>query len=254
MRFYYKITKKVVYFTRKLKDAAMKVTTFLLLLSLCSVPAFSQNVLESFDPNQTLTPERCYDVVKTVWDGLKLLSESYHAETSQKNEFESTAEYTARVQKSKDEYVNKIRKFYSDNKLNTRVYSVWMKADLAKYDADNQTYGLKSPTNILVQPKKNEVAISVADNKYVTLTEKNSGGYRRAYVHLNTNPEFTWFVNKQTAQEAKNNEANIFFKFSFMFDISFNESANQINLQIVPKRLALMNQGDNFTFWSDDIR
>lgn len=232
----------------------MKVTTFLILLSLYTLPAFSQNVLESFDPNQTLTSEKCYDVVKTVWDGLKKISEEYQTDGNKKNEFESTAEYAVRVQKNKDEYVNKIRKFYSDNNLNTRIYSVWMKADLAKYDADNQTYGLKSPTNILVQPKKNEVAITIADNKYVTLTEKNSAGYRRAFVHLNTNPEFTWFVNKQTAQEAKNNEANIFFKLSFMFDISFNESAQQINLQIVPKKLSLMNQSENFTFWSDDIR
>ncbi|MBP6672066.1 MAG: hypothetical protein KA247_02905 [Bacteroidetes bacterium] len=232
----------------------MKATTFLILLSLCALPAYSQNVLESFDPNHTLTAEKCYDVVKTVWDGLKKISEEYQTDANQKNEFESTTEYAVRVQKNKDEYVNKIRKFFSDNKLNTRIYSVWMKADLAKYDADNQTYGLKSPTNILVQPKKNEVAISVLENKYVTLTEKNSGGYRRAYIHLNTNPEFTWFVNKQTAQEAKNNEANIFFKLSFTFDISYNESAQQINLQIVPKKLALMNQSENFTFWSEDIR
>lgn len=232
----------------------MKFPTFLVLFALLTVPALSQNVLETHDPNQTLTAEKCFDVIKTVWDGLKKLSEEYQSESSSKNEFESTAEYQARVQKSKDDYVNKIRKFYSDNKLNSREYSVWFKAELVKYDADNQTYGLKSPTQILVQPKKKEVALSVPENKYIALTEKNTKGYRRAFIHLNTNPEFTWFVNKQTAQEAKSNEANIYFKLSFTFDISFNESANQINLQIVPTKLALMNQSENFTFWSEDIR
>lgn len=232
----------------------MKVSTFLILLALCCVPAFSQNVLETHDPNQTLSAEKCYDVIKTVWDGLKKLSEQYQTEAAEKNEFESSAEYSARIQKNKDEYVNKIRKFYSDNNLNSRVYSVWLKAELVKYDADNQTYGLKSPTQILVQPKKKEVAIFMPENKYVTLTEKNSKGYRRAYIHLNTNPEFTWFVNKQTAQEAKNRESNIYFKLSFAFDISFNESAQQVNLQVVPTKLALMNQSENFTFWSEDIR
>ncbi len=232
----------------------MKVTTFLILLALCCAQAFSQNVLATHDPNQTLTAEKCYDVIKTLWDGLKKLSEQYQTEASEKNEFESTGEYSARLQKSKDEYVNKIRKFYSDNNLNSRVYSVWLKAELVKYDADNQTYGLKSPTQILVQPKKKEVALSMPENKYVTLTEKNSKGYRRAYIHLNTNPEFTWFVNKQTAQEAKNRESDIYFKLSFAFDISFNESAQQVNLQVVPTKLALMNQSENFTFWSEDIR
>ncbi len=232
----------------------MKVSTFLLILVFCCSRAFSQNVLETHDPNQTLSAEKCYDVIKTVWDGLKKLSEQYQTEAAAKNEFESTAEYNARIQRSKDEYVNKIRKFYSDNKLNSRVYSVWFKADLVKYDADNQTYGLRSSTQILVQPKKNEVALSVPENKYITLTEKNSKGYRRAYIHLNTNPEFTWFVNKQTAQEAKNRETDIYFKLSFVFDISFNESAQQINLQVVPTKLALMNQSENFTFWSEDIR
>ncbi|MFZ4619053.1 MAG: hypothetical protein ACOYNS_00730 [Bacteroidota bacterium] len=232
----------------------MKVSTFLLLLVFCCSRTFAQNVLETHDPNQTLTAEKCYDVIKTVWDGLKKLSEQYQAEASAKNEFESSAEYNARIQRSKDEYVNKIRKFYSDNKLNSRVYNVWFKADLVKYDADNQTYGLRSSTQILVQPKKNEVALSMPENKYIALTEKNSKGYRRAYIHLNTNPEFTWFVNKQTAQDAKNRESDIFFKLSFVFDISFNESAQQINLQVVPTKLALMNQSENFTFWSEDIR
>ncbi len=231
----------------------MKCSTLFVLFAMFSSFLFSQSILETHDPAKTLTAEKCYDVIKTVWDGLMKLSDEYQIEAADKNEFESTAEYNTRIQKCKDNHINKIRKFFSDNKLNSREYSVWMKAELVKYDADNQTYSIKSPTQILTQPKKNAIAVTVPSNKYLTITEKNSGGYRRAFLHLNTNPEFTWFVNKQTAQEAKNNEQNIFFKLSFTFDISFNETEHQIVLQIVPKKLSLMNQGDNFTFWSEDI-
>ncbi len=232
----------------------MKLSIFFILFVACCSSLFSQNILETHDPNKTLTAEQCYDTIKTVWDGLKKLSESYEADVSEKSEFESTVEFNSRIRKSKDAYINKIAKFYSDNKLNSRTYSVWLKAELAKYDADNQTYGIKSPTQILVQPKKNAIAVVCPPNKYVTLTEKNSGGYRRAYLQLATNPEFTWFVNKQTAQDAKNKEQNIFFKMAFTFDISFDESAHQVVLQITPSKLSLMDQSENFTYWSEDIR
>lgn len=232
----------------------MKFSTLPVLLVLFSSSLLSQSILETHDPNQTMTPQLCMDVIKTVWDGLKVIADEHQGQISEKNEFESSVEYNDRIRKSKDEYISKIRKFYSDNKLNSKVYSVWLKAELNKYDADNQTYGIKSPTQLLTQPKKKDIAVIVPGNKYVTITEKNSGGYRRAFLHLNTNPEFTWFVNKQTAQTAKANEQNIFFKFSFSFDITFDESANQISLQIVPSKIALMNQEENFTYWSEDIR
>jgi hypothetical protein len=232
----------------------MKFSTLPVLLVLLTSSLLSQSILETHDPNQTMNPQQCMDVMKTVWDGLKVIADEYQGQVSEKNEFESSAEYNDRIRKSKDEYISKIRKFYSDNKLNSKVYSVWLKAELNKYDADNQTYGIKSPTQLLTQPKKKDIAVIVQGNKYVAMTEKNTGGYRRAYIHLNTNPEFTWFVNKQTAQTAKSNEHNIFFKFSFSFDITFDESANQISLQIVPSKIALMNQAENFTYWSEDIR
>lgn len=232
----------------------MKFLTVIFFFVISSSLLYPQTILETHDPNQTLTSEQCYDIIKTVWDGLKQISEDYISHVSEKSEFESTTEYNDRVRKGKDEYVENIRKYYNEKGLNSKVYSVWLKAELAKYDADNQTYGIKSPTQILIQPKKKEISVTIPSNKYVTITEKNSGGYRRAYIHLNTKPEFTWFVNKQTAQEAKKKEESIFFKLAFSFDITFDESANQINLQVVPVKLSLMNQSENFTYWSEDIR
>ncbi|MDP1677138.1 MAG: hypothetical protein Q8L88_09740 [Bacteroidota bacterium] len=231
----------------------MKISSLFLLFVLVSPTLFSQKNLDTYDSSKTLTSNECFDVIKIVWDGLKKLSEEYGSTTSEKGEFESTQEFNERKRKNKDDYISAIAKFYNDHKLNNRVYSVWMKADLLKYDADNQTYSIQSPTQVLVQPTKKEIAVVCVSNKYALVTEKNSGGYRRAYIHLATEPNFTWYVNKQTAMEAKNKEGAIFFKLSFAFDISYNEAANQIQLQIKPTKISLMDQNEKFTYWSDDI-
>ncbi len=232
----------------------MKISSLFFLFVLYSSTLFSQSSLDSYDPNLTLTSDQCFDVIKTVWDGLKKLSEEYDSYNSAKGEFESTQEFTERKRKNKDEFISKISKFYNDNKLNTRTYSVWLKADLIKYDADKQTYSINSPTQILVQPKKKEIAVVCPSNKYAAITEKNAAGYRRAYLHLTTEPEFTWYVNKQTALAAKNKEVAIYFKLAFAFDITFDESANQIQLQIKATKVSLMDQNEKFTYWSEDIR
>lgn len=232
----------------------MKRFAHLLVLGILSSSLYSQNILETHDASVTLTAEQCYDVIKTAWDGLKKLSEQYTEEIEVKGEFESSAEFNGRKQKAKDQYINRVNKFAADYKLGSKVFSVWLKAELVKYDADNQVYSVKSSTEILVQPKKNEIAVICSPNKYVAILEKNQGGYRRANLRLNTDPEFSWFVNKQTAQSAKSKEHAMFFKLWFSMNISVNESDNQIVLQVVPSKLALVDQGENFTYWSEDIQ
>lgn len=228
----------------------IRIITIVLLAS----SLYSQTILETHDPNVTLSSEQCYDLIKTVWDGLKKISEQYSMEVTAKGEFESTAEYNERVRKAKDQFINRVNAFATDNKLKEKVYSVWLKAELVKYDADNQIYSVKSPTEILVQPKKTDIITLCEPNKYVTITEMNKGGYRRAYLRLNTEPPFSWFVNKQTAQAAKNKEHAMYFKLWFSFSVTVNEADNQIVLMIVPVKLSLMDQGENFTYWSEEFR
>lgn len=235
-------------------EITMKRFAHLLILGILCSSLYSQNILETHNANITLTEEQCYDVIKTAWDELKKLSEQYEEEVTIKNEFESTAEFAARKQKAKDQFVNKIRQFESNYKLTEKVFSVWFKAELVKYDADNQIYSVKSPTEILIQPQKSDIAVICAPNKYATIYEKNQKGYRRANLRLNTDPEFSWFVNKQTAQSAKNKEQAMYFKLWFALNVSVNETDNQIVLQIVPVKLALMDQNENFTYWSEEIR
>ena len=231
----------------------MKFLTLLFFCALFTGSVQAQVVLSSYNQNETLTSDQCYDIIKVVWDGLKKISEEFTSQITAKSEFESTAEYIARVQREKEQYAAKISKFATDNKLNSRNFFVWMKADLIKYNADNQTYSIKSPTQILIQPKKPEIAIICPNNKYIKIFEKDLNGYRRANIQLNTEPEFTWFVNRQTAQATKNKESQIFFRVSFNLSVSISGAENQIILQYVPTKIALMDQGENFTYWSEDI-
>jgi hypothetical protein len=245
-----------VYFAKKLtfSEKKMKKTLSIILIVMVSSTLYSQAIPEKFDPKVTLSSDKCYDVIKTVWDGIKKISEEYSTQNLVKSEFESSGEFADRVRKTKDAYINAVNKYALDNKLNDLIYSVWLKADLVKYDADNQVYSVKSSSQILVQPKKNDIAITITSNKYATIEEKNHGGYRTAHFQLNTTPEFSWFVNKQTALSAKNKEHQIFFKLSFKFEVFVNESNEQIVIQLVPTKLALMDQQENFTYWSEEIR
>ena len=232
----------------------MNILKNIVLILIFCTSVYPQTILETHDPNTPLNADQCYDLVKTIWDGLKKMSEEHQSIIAVKSEFETTAEFTDRVRKAKDQYINKVNKFSQENKLSEKVYSVWMKADLVKYDADNQVYSVTSPTKILVQPKKKEISVVCPPNKYLLINEKNSKGYRFANLQLNTTPEFSWFVNKQTAQSAKDKENVMFFKVTFRFRIDVAESDNQVLLTIVPTKIALMDQQENFTYWSDDIR
>lgn len=246
-----------VYSSKKRKIISEKeMNTFKLCLALLffTVSLHSQSILETHDPNTTLSDVQCYDLIKTIWDGVKKISEDHQMTISVKSEFESTADFNNRVRKAKDQYINKVNKFYQENKLSDKVFSVWMKAELVQYDADNQVYSVKSPTQILVQPKKKEIAVICPSNKYVTISEVNRKGYRFANLRLNTEPEFSWYVNKQTAQSAKEKEHVMFFKVTFKFGIDIAASDNQILMQIIPTKIALMDHQENFTYWSEDIR
>jgi hypothetical protein len=232
----------------------MSIFKHTVVLALFCGSLYSQTIPETFSPSATLNADQCYDLIKTVWDGLKKISEEHQTSVDIKSEFETTTEFNDRVRKAKDLYANKVQKFFQENKLNESQYSVWMKAELVKYDADNQVYSVKSPTAILIQPKKKEIAVVCPANKYLVITEINKKGYRFANLQLNTEPEFSWFVNKQTAQSAKNKEHVMFFKVNFSFAVSIAPADNQIILSIIPSKIALLDQQENFTYWSDDIR
>lgn len=226
-------------------------TIFLSFLLFTSV--YSQSALETYDSKTTLSADQCFDVMKTVWDGVKKLSDEHNAQVSEKSEFESTSEYQARVRLGRNEYIGKIRKYASKKEIAGKVFSVWMKADLDKYNADKQVYSVSSPTKILIQPKKGDIETTTSNNKFVSIIEDDERGYRRAYIELRTDPDFSWFVNRVTAQSAKDKEKEIYFKLSFTIQIQYNARTHMVEIRIVPQKLALMDKPDNFVYWSENI-
>ncbi|NUN69089.1 MAG: hypothetical protein HUU02_05210, partial [Bacteroidetes bacterium] len=110
----------------------MRLTAVLALFILGTSGLTSQSILTEHDPAQTLSPQQCMDLIKTAWDSLKAISDNSRSLATEKSEFESSAEYNERLRKLNDEFIERIRAFYSGNKFNTKVYSVWLKAELVR--------------------------------------------------------------------------------------------------------------------------
>ncbi len=225
--------------------------TFAIAATTCSLAA--QTPLEAPEMEQTLTADEFSDVVKTVWDAIKKGADDYQDESMTRSEFETAAEFEARLQQRHNDIAATIQTFAESKKLGQRLFAVWMQATLVKYNADTQIYTITSPTKIVVPPSAQNITTACPPNPYIVLSETNERGYKFAYLLLKTKPEYSWHVEKETARKAKNGEANVFFKVWYRFDLSQALAGSQGLMTIVPVRITLMNKADNTTFWSDDI-
>ena len=231
----------------------MKLFT-LIALCLFSVSAlFPQNRLDSPEMEQLLSAEEFSDLVKTVWDVVKKGADDYHDNLISKNEFETATEFESRLHQRHTDIATTIQTFATSKKLSERYFAVLLPAKLVKYNADTQTYGVTTPTRILVPPSTENISTACPANQYVTIVETNQRGYKFAHLVLNMKPEYTWHVDKETARKARNNEQSVFFKIWFKFDLNQAFVGTVGQLTIIPVRIALINKGDNITYWSDDI-
>ncbi len=231
----------------------MKVSLIILTIVAATCSLAAQTPLDAPAMEQTLTLDEFSDVVKSVWDVIKKGADDYEDVLGSRNEFETSADFDARVQQRHNDIAATIQTFAESKKLGQRLFAVWMQATLVKYNADTQTYSITSPTKIVVPPSALNINTACPQNPYILLSETNEKGYKFAYLLLKTKPEYSWHVDKETARKAKNNEGNMFFKVWFRFDLSQALAGNQGQVTIVPVRIALMNKSDNTTFWSDDI-
>jgi hypothetical protein len=213
----------------------------------------AQNRLDAPEMEQTLSPEEFSDVVKSVWDVVKKGVDEYQDATLTRSEFETAAEFETRLQRRHDEIAANIQTFAESKKIAQRVFATWMPAKLIKYNADIQTYSVSTDTRILVPPSAPGIVTTCPQNTYVSLVETNTKGYKFAHLVLNMKPEYTWHVDKETARAAKFNEQNVAFKVWFRLDLSQAIIGNQARFTIVPIKIALINKGDNITYWTDDI-
>lgn len=236
-----------------LKESEMKVI-FVVIAWFLWVPYLSaQSPLDAPEKEQTLQAEDFSDVVKSVWDIVKKGADDYHDELHSRNEFETATDFDARLQQRHNDIAAKIQAFAESKKISERLFAVWLPARLVKYNPDTQTYTISTSTQIQVPPRSEDVATLCPQNQYISLVEKSREGYRFANLSLSAKPEYTWHVDKQTAQGAKADEPNVFFKVWFRIDISQAFVGTTGEIMIIPIKIALVNKGSNVTYWSDDI-
>ncbi len=215
--------------------------------------AYGQSPLDSKDLEQTLTPEEFSDVIKVVWDEISGDLDTLNTEMHSKSEFETTAAFNARVDKQRSITNAKIRAFVASKGLAERRFAVLLKAAFGRYNADTRTYTLTSPSQVLVPTKREDLGLSVPQNSFVTLTERDKRGYKFAYVVLGAKPEYLWHIDPEAAQKAKVQEQQIFFKVWFRVDVGQTAERTPAQLSIIPTRIALVNQHDKTSYWSEEI-
>lgn len=229
------------------------VTLWLIAAMLVSSLSFAQSPLQKFEGAESLSGEQFADIVKSVWDALKKSSDGYANAMKSKNDFETTQEFQARMQREREIFREAIVKYSDANSIGTRTFPVLMNVELRTYDADKQTYGMRSSSSVIVPPSGERVEVTCAANPYVLIRSSNKRGYKFAHVVMNTNPEFIWHVNNDMARAAKDSERNIFFKVWFRFDIAQTSAGTSGRLLIVPEKIALINTANNTTYWTDTI-
>jgi hypothetical protein len=213
----------------------------------------AQNRLDALEMEQTFSPEEFSDVIKSVWDVVKKGVDEYQDAALTRSEFETATEFESRLQRRHEEIVANIQTFAESKKISQRLFAAWLPAQLLKYNADTKTYGVTTAARILVPPSAPGIVTICPQNIYVSLVEKNTRGYKFAHLVLNMKPEYSWHVDKETAKAAKYNEQNVAFKVWFRLDLSHAMVGTQAQFTIVPVKIALINKGDNITYWSDDI-
>jgi hypothetical protein len=226
---------------------------FLLVVTAGFMPLNAQPALQKYAGAESLTSEQFADVVKSVWDELKKSADEYAEQMKTKNEFETSQEFQARVEHERAAYWEKIVKFNANEKLSERVFPVVMNVHLLKYNADKQTYTLRSTSSVIVPPSGERVAVTCVPNPYMLIRESKSKGYKYAHLVLNTDPEFIWHVNPEIARASKSAEHNIQFKVWLKIDITQPLVNATSTLSLVPVKIALLNAGNNTVYWTEPI-
>ena len=231
----------------------MKMCLIIIALFLFAGPVRAQDPLASPEMEQVMTIETFSDIAKSVWDVIKKGADEYSDETLSRSEFETAADFEARLQQRRNDINARIQTFAETRKISGRVFATWYAAKLVHYDADTQIFTITSPTEIPVPPTTEDVATVCAPNPYISLVETSRRGYKFANLVLKAKQEYSWHVDVKTARVAKGDEANVAFKVWFRFDMTQAFSGGMGQFTIVPVRVALMNRGTSTVYWSEDL-
>ena len=230
----------------------MKSLIAFFLISILPVCAAAQTRLDAPELEQTISSDEFSDVVKLVWSEIKKGVEAYSIDQNSRSEFETTSAFDARLRHRQEQISHDIQQFITDKKISQRRFAVLMKADLVHYNADTQFYTVQSKVEILIPPKTEDLLTICPANPYISIRELTKNAYKFAYLTMNPKTAVQWQVNSQTAQNAKSNATDIFFKVWFRFDVS-SAPSEHFTLKIVPEKIALVADRANTTYWKEDI-
>ena len=219
-----------------------------LAVTACQVQLFAQQPAPA-PAEEILTPEDLTRILKEEWQFLKEETDAFLASTNQRAEFETKGEFDERVARQKQIYLSKVNSHIAEKKFDKRKLAVLFKAVLVSYQTDLQRYSISAGSVVEAPYNAPTIKCSVAPNAYLGLSDSVRSGYRTSQLYLKFRPNFMWKTGRDNAQQAKNEEAVLFFKVNFVLDLTQVEMKKQANLKIVPKEISLINQSNQQKFW-----
>jgi hypothetical protein len=200
-----------------------------------------------------LLPDLFTLILKKEWEYLRDATEQLDKETGIRGEFETTPEFQARATRSRQGAIEKLNAHIKDNKLDKRIFGVWLKANLLSYDADKGVYSINCPLIIEAPYDIPTVVCAVPNNQYVEMVDSIRGGYRKASIHFKFDPDFKWKVTRNDAMTAKSAEANVYFKIHFVVNMTLENLPTKATLKIIPKTISIVNKSNKFVYWKENI-
>ncbi len=219
-------------------------------LLLTVTPAAAQ---QSF-AEDNLEPAQFTEILKESWSFLKEQTDAYLASISQKGEFETTPEFEARVLRERQLYNIKINSYIREQKLDSRTFGVLLKATPHTYNADKQVYMVKCSVQVEAPYTIPALLTYVPSNNFLRVQDTIVGGYRTSMLALRFNQGFRWEVERPVAMEAKEGEADLFFRIRVRIDISQPNMKDQALIRIVPTEIMLTNTRKGTVYWREEIR
>ena len=219
-----------------------------LAVTVCQMRLFAQQP-PAAPTEEILTPEELTRILKEEWQFLKEETDAFLANTNQRGEFETKAEFDERVARQKQIYLSKVNSHIAERKFDKRKFAVLFKAVLVSYQTDLQRYSISAGSIVEAPYNAPTIKCSVAPNAYLGLSDSIRSGYRKSQLYLKFRPNFKWKTGRENAQQAKNEEGNVYFKVNFVLDLTQVEMKKQANLKIVPKEISLINQNNQQKFW-----
>lgn len=198
---------------------------------------------------EVLTPEELTRILKEEWQFLKEETDAFLANTNQRAEFETKAEFDERVARQKQIYLSKVNSHIAEKKFDKRKFAVLFKAVLVTYQPDSQRYSISSGSLVEAPYNAPTIRCSVSPNAYLGLSDSIHSGYRTSQLYLKFRPNFKWKTGRENAQLAKSEEANVYFKVNFVLDLTQAEMKKEANLKIVPKEISLINRQNQQKLW-----